>query len=190
MGRVIIGAAAAAVAMFIIGFIFYATPLAKLGTGSVDDRAAAAVQQVMAANLPETGTYAIPGIDTPAQTNMYSRGPVATVHYNSGGFAGMEPGALAGGLVLNFIVALLVGLALVGVADRVLDFGARARLVLIFAIAASALFHLKEPLFYHHDWSHFIYTFIADAIMLAVGGLIIARWFLGGIRTAANRTEA
>lgn len=189
MGRVIIGAAAAAIAMFIIGFIFYATPLARLAYGSIDNAQAAAVQQSLAANLPSTGTYSVPGVDTPETTIMYGQGPIATVHYNTSGFAPADPASLVGGLVFYFVVALLVGLALVGISDRVLDFGSRARLVVVFAVAASALMNLGEPIFYHHDWGHFIYLFIADAIMLAAGGLIIARWFMGGIRTAANRGE-
>ena len=43
IGRALIGGVAAAVAMFIIGFIFFATPLYKLGTGSLDNGQAAAV---------------------------------------------------------------------------------------------------------------------------------------------------
>ena len=114
MVRVILGSLAAAVAMLVIGFIFFATPLARLGMGSLDDARAAAVQQALAANLPETGTYAVPGTDTQAQTNMYSQGPVATVHYNTGGFAAADPTMFLGGLIFNFVVALLIGAALIG----------------------------------------------------------------------------
>ncbi|MBA3677384.1 MAG: hypothetical protein H0W74_08275 [Sphingosinicella sp.] len=178
MVRVIIGSAAAAIAMFIIGFVFFATPLAKLGMASLDDAQAANVQQVLAANLPKTGTYSIPGVDTPAQTNMYSQGPIATVHYNVRGFAAMDPAALVGGLVFNFVVALIIGAALIGIDRRVPDFSSRAKLVMIFAVAASAYLRLGEPIYWHHDWPHFIYLFIADAAILSVGGLVIARWFL------------
>jgi hypothetical protein len=189
MGRVIIGAAAAAVAMFILGFIFYATPLAKLSYGTVDNAQAAAVQQSLAQNLPRTGTYAVPGVDTAEKTVMYGQGPVATVHYNSRGFAPADPASLIGGLVFYFVIALLLGVALVGIAGRVPDFGSQARAIVISTVAASAFMHLSEPIFYHHDWGHFLYLFIADAIMLAAGGLIIARWFLGGIRIEANRAQ-
>ena len=91
MGRAAIGAVAAAVAMFILGFIFYATPLQKIAVASATDAQAAAVQQAMAANLPRTGTYFVPDAATAAQSTMYSQGPVATVHYNSGGFAVAAP---------------------------------------------------------------------------------------------------
>ena len=109
MVRVIIGAAVAAVVMLVIGFIFFGTPLAKLGMASLDDAQAAAIQQSLAANLPRTGTYSVPGVDTPAQTNMFSQGPIATVHYNTGGFAAADAKALVMGLVFNFIIALLIG---------------------------------------------------------------------------------
>ena len=127
MIRVIIGAVPAALAMFVIGFIFFGTPLAKLGTASLDNAKAATVQQALAASIPATGTYAVPDVQTREQTNMYSRGPIATIHYNSRGFAAMDAGALLGGLVMNFVVALLIGAALIGIDRRVPDFGSRAR---------------------------------------------------------------
>ena len=189
MGRVIIGAAAAAVAMFILGFIFYATPLTRLSYGSIDNAQAATVQQTLAANLPGTGTYAVPGVDTAEKTVMYGRGPIATIHYNMSGFAQADPASLVGGLIFYFVIALLLGVALVGIAGRIPDFASQARAIVISTVAASAFMHLSEPIFYHHDWGHFIYLFLADAVMLAAGGLIIARWFLGGIRTEGNRAE-
>jgi hypothetical protein len=179
MIRVIIGAVPAALAMFVIGFLFFASGLQNLVTHSVDDTRAAAVQQAMAANLPGTGTYTIPDPEgSSAQTVMYGRGPIATVHYNMGGFPAMDAGALVGGLVVDFIVALLIGAALIGIDRRVPDFGSRARVVALIAVAAAAYTHLGEPIYYHHDWGHFIYLFIADSAALIAAGLIIARWFL------------
>ena len=187
MPRVIIGALVAAVAMFIIGFIFFATPLARLGTANLEDAQAAAVQNALAVNLPKTGTYSVPGMDTPAQTNMFSRGPIATVHYKTSGFAATDPTTLVGGLVFNFVVALLIGAALIGIDRRVPDFGSRARVAVIIGIAASAFTHLSEPLYFHHDWPHFIYLFVADGAMLAAAGIVIA-WFLPKPRAEATDT--
>ena len=189
MVRVILGAAVAAVAMFIIGFIFFATPLARLGVASIDDAQAAAVQQALAANLPRTGTYTIPGNDTPAQTNMFSQGPIATVHYNTHGFAAVDTQSLAMGLAFNFIVALLIGAALFGIDKRVPDLGSRARVAVIIAVAAAAFTHLGEPIYWHHDWGHFIYLFVADSLMLAAAGLILA-WFLPRVKETAAPAEA
>lgn len=184
MGRVLIGSAAAAIAMFIIGFIFFATPLDRLHVASLDNGRAAAVQQSLAANLPSTGTYRVPSGDTPEQSVMHGQGPIATVHYNIKGYSTADPTAMIGGLLLDFVVALLIGTALIGIDRRVPDFASRARLVVLFAIAASAFTHLGEPIWYHHDWAHFIYLFVADGLALAAGGLIIARWFLPRARQA------
>lgn len=178
MVRVFIGAAVAAIAMFILGFIFFATPLAGIGAADVGNAEAAAVQQTLAANLPKTGTYFVPNPETSEQTVMYGQGPIATIHFNTSGFSAVNPSSLIGGLLLNFLVALLIGTALIGIDRRVPDFGSRARLVVLFAIGASAYSHLGEPIYYHHDWMHFIYLFVADAVVLAAAGLIIARWFL------------
>ena len=99
---------------------------------------------------------------------------------------------LVGGLVFYFVIALLLGLALIGIDRRVPDFPSRAKLVVIFAVAASAFMHLSEPIFYHHDWPHFLYLFVGDALMLSAAGLIIARWFLpkGQSAPADAPTEA
>jgi hypothetical protein len=178
MVRVIIGAVPAAIAMFLIGFIFFATPLSRLSYASLDNAQAAAVQTTLASSLPTTGTYEVPGLDTREQTDMYAKGPIATIHYNTRGFGAMEPQSLILGLVLDFITALLIGAALIGIDRRVPDFASRGKLVAIFAVAASAFIHFEQPIFYHYGWGYFIYMFIADAAMLAAGGLILARWFL------------
>jgi hypothetical protein len=179
MIKVVIGAALAALAMFVIGFVFFASGLQNMATGSVPDAQAAEIQRSLSLNLPNTGTFVVPQPEeSSSQTVMYGQGPVATIHYNKGGFPSMDPPALIAGLVLNFLTALLIGAALIGIDRRVPDFPSRARVVAIFAVASSAFIHLSEPIYYHHDWPHFLYAFVGDALMLAAGGLIIARWFL------------
>jgi hypothetical protein len=34
---------------------------------------------------------------------------------------------------------------------------------------------LGEPIWYHHDWGHAIYVFVADSVSLIVAGLIILK---------------
>ena len=186
MIRVIFGGAVAAIAMFVIGFIFFGPlGLLNLATASVGDIEAAAVQQTLAANLPRTGTYFVPAPESSAaQTVMYGRGPVATIHYNTGGFAAMDPGTLVVGLVFNFIIALIMGLALLGIDSRVPDLGSRAKTASILAVAGVAFSHLSEPIYYRHDWPYFIYVFVADSLMLVAAGIILA-WFLPRAQAAA-----
>lgn len=190
MIRVVIGSAAAAVAMFIIGFIFFGLGLQNLALKSVDDINAAPIQQALRANIARTGTYNVPNDRTAEQTRMYGTGPVATIHYNvEGQVGGMTAGLAFKGLIFNFAIALAFGLALIGIDGRVRDFGSRARVAVIIAVAAAAFTHLGQPLWSPHDWAYYIYLFLADGLALAAAGLIVA-WFIKVNPTPAVVGEA
>lgn len=190
MVRAIIGAVLGAIAMFVIGFIFFATPLYKLATASLDDNQAAAVQQAMAANLPHTGTYFVPEAATRAQSVMYGRGPIATVHYNMRGFAAADPGVLAAGFIHMLIVALLAALALYWLSRRVTAFDEQVRIAGTAIIAAAIFMRLGEPIWYHHDWSWAIFNFLADSVSLGVAALIILKMLPKTTAAVEIREEA
>jgi hypothetical protein len=178
MFRILLGSIAAAIAMFIAGFIFFATPFSGIAYSSVSEVQQASAQAALAANLPATGTYMIPSPSTAEGAVMYGKGPIATVHFNTGGFSAEDPMTMIYGLGHMFVVALLMGIALAKLDRRIPDFASRARIVVFFAIAANMLAYLGEPIWYRHDWTYALYQFVAQTVMLAVGGLIIARWFL------------
>jgi hypothetical protein len=175
MVRALIGAVAAAVAMFVIGFIFFATPLHNLAVGKLDDTRAAAVQQSLNANVQRTGTYFVPDSDTPQQSVMYGTGGVATIHYNSGGFAASDTTSMAGGFVHMLIVTLLMAAGLLTLVSYVPDFAVQVKLLVLGSIGAAAFMRLGEPVWYHHDWGHAIYMFVADSISLIVAGIVILK---------------
>jgi len=175
MARALIGAVAAAIAMFILGFVFYATPLMKLGSGTLDNVRAAAVQQALQANIPATGTYYVPSADTPEQTVMYGTGPIATIHYNSRGFSVASPSVMIGGFIHMLMVTLLMAAGLFTLSRYVTSFGDQVRLLVLGTIGAAAFMRLGEPIWYQHDWSHAIYVFVAESISLIVAGLIILK---------------
>ena len=175
IGRALVGGVAAAIAMFIIGFIFFATPLYKLGTGSLDNRQAAAVQVALAQNMPGTGTYFVPSGDTPEQAVMYGRGPVATVHYNSSGYSVADPAAMVGGFLHMLVVCLLMAVGLYTLSLHIPSFGERVRLLVLGVVGAAIFMRLGEPIWYHQDWGHSIYLFIADSVAMIVAGLVILK---------------
>lgn len=178
MGRVIIGAVAGAVAMFILGFLFWATPLSLLATGSLDDTQAANVQLALAQNMPETGAYEVPTDGSQAQKSMYSRGPIAFIQYNADGAGDPAVQDMLAGFIHMYVSALLIGFALLAISYHVREFGTRARIIGFFALGAGVFMHLGMPIWAHHGWNYYIYVFITDVISLAAAGLIIARWFL------------
>jgi hypothetical protein len=175
IGRALIGAVAAAVAMFILGFLFFATPLAKLGAGTLDNSRAAAVQQAMAANLPKTGTYYVPSADTPEQSVMYGQGPIATIHYNTSGFSVADTGAMIAGFVHMLVVTMLMAVGLFILSRHVPSFSERVRLLILGTLGATIFMRLGQPIWFHHDWGHAIYLFVADTVSLGVAGLIILK---------------
>jgi hypothetical protein len=190
MTRALIGAAVAAVVMFIIGFIFFATPLLKLGTGTLDNAQAAAVQQAMAANIPSTGTYYVPNADTPEQTVMYGRGPIAIIHYNSGGYSVTDPSIMVMGFVHMLIVTLLMAVGLFTVAQYVPSFGERVRLLVLGTVGAAVFMRLGEPIWYHYDWGYAIYAFVADSVSLIAAGLVILKLLPRGAAAALRTTNS
>lgn len=175
VGRALLGAVLAAFALFILGFVFHASGLQGIATGDLDNARAAAVQQSLAANIPNTGTFQVPSDATPEQTVMYGQGPIATIHYNMSGFAIGDPGTLVLGFLQMLVVALLMTAGLGGISRFVTNPGERTRLLALGVLGATVFIHLREPIWFHHDWGHFIYLFVADTVSLIVAGLIILK---------------
>lgn len=191
MGRALIGAVAAAVVMFIIGFIFFATGLQRTVTGSLDDAPAAAVQQVLAANVPRTGAWIVPDPDgSSAQTVMYGKGPVATIFYNTGGFPAMDSGAMLGGFVYMLVTTLLLAVALYSLSQYVWDFRERAKILALAVLAVTVFTRLGAPIWYHHGWAYAIYVFIADVIALLAAGFVILKFIPAAVYRSHGRSDA
>jgi hypothetical protein len=188
--RAFIGAIAAAVAMFVLGFVFYATPLAKIAYGNLDDAHAASVQQALAANLPHSGTFVVPDPGSSAQTVMYGKGPVALVHYNMSGFAPMDVGAMIAGFVHMVIVGLLMAFGLAILSRWVVALRDQVKLLVLAVLTGTVFMHLGDPIWFHQDWQHAIYVFFADSVELIVAGLIILKLLpLAAVHAASPRRE-
>ncbi len=180
MIKLIFGTLAATVAMFLAAFLYFAGPIGEAGYGRAGEQESAVLQEALKANLGAlgTGTYVVPHPGTQTGTILYGNGPVATVHYNSAGFALDSADGMIWGILLYFVAAALMAGGLSQLDRRVPDFKSRATIVICFALAASALNVLGDPIFQHWDWRYAIFTFIGDVFILCVGGLILARWFL------------
>jgi hypothetical protein len=180
MTRAVIGGLLGGLALYLVGFIFWGTPLANLAFTGLDDTRSAAVQAALAQYLTEsgTGTYAVPWPGSGEGTILFGKGPIATIHFVTQGFPTMDTTALVWGLIFALITGVVIAVALYGIGHRVLAFADRARLVLLFSFAAAFYLHLAQPVFNHYGWGYFIYLFLSDFIGLSVAGLVTARWFL------------
>jgi hypothetical protein len=173
--------------MWVVGFIFWGTPLNRLALSVAPDAANAAVQSTLARELGPTGTgvYTVPWPGTQIGSGLYAQGPVALVQFNAGGFPVVDGSSLIGGLILAVIAAVLIAFAIYRLAAP-LSFGRRLTLVGLFAIAIPAYIHLGQIVFNHAPSSYFIYSFVCDMLSFLAAGAVIA-WMLP--KPAAPLTE-
>lgn len=190
MVRSVIGGLVGGVVIFIMGFIFWATPLGTIPFSHAPDPQAAAVQTALAQNLPPggTGTYLIPDPRTREGAALYAKGPVATVSYNSAGYAPEDMSMLLPGFIMAVVAGLLMAFGLASVGGR--DFAAMARLVVLFTLGFTTWEWLTNPIFMHTDWRHAIYSFFAESVSFILAGLVIARWFVPGQSAVAETPPA
>jgi hypothetical protein len=189
MVRLFIGAVLGGLALFMVGFLFWATPLSRIAYNVASDGQNAAVQSALAQQLTTlgTGTYAVPWTSTGGGTILYGQGPIALIHFNSGGFPVVDTAALIGKLVMAIVTAALIAGALSSIAGRVTSFADRARVVILFSVAAALYLHVGQPVSNHFGYRFFIYLALSDALGLIAAGLVIARWFLpAGDRVARS----
>ena len=187
MVRTLIGGLVGGLIIFVMGYIFWATPLGNIPFAHAGDVQAAAVQTAMAQNLTPTGTgtYKIPDPRTREGASAYTNGPIAIVDYNSKGFAPEDMSMILPGFIVAVIAGLLIafGLAVVG-GGR--SFGALARLVVGFSLGFTVWEFLGTPIFMHFGWSYWIYSFVAESVSLILAGLAIARWFVPHLAAGAG----
>ena len=198
MVRTFLGGLVGGVILFVMGFIFWATPLGEIPYGHAGDPQYAAIQLALNQNLTPSGTgaYVVPGTHSAQGAILYSQGPIATVFFNTQGYSPDDMSMLLPGLIAALVAGLLIafGLAAVGGGGR--SFAGTARLVVLFSTGFCVWEYLATPIFNHFGWTYWIYSFVAEDVSLILAGLVIARWFLPRaleappVATAASETPA
>lgn len=177
MGRLLISSLVAAVAMFLIGFVFYGTPLFSNVYKTAPFETQVAVQDALKA-LPASGTYFIPTGEDEAAMAAHRAGPTAMLRVNLNGSEMMDPMVMVKGLVHMAVSAFLLGLLLLRVAPKIWNFSERMAVVLLASLAVVVFSRLGEPVWFGADWPYTLYVAVADLISLTVAGFILAKWFL------------
>ncbi len=177
MGRVLIGSLVAAVAMFLIGFVFYGTPLFSNAYKTAPFETQMTVQQALKA-LPASGTYFIPMGEGEEAMAAHRAGPTAMLRVSLQGSEMMDPMAMVKGFVHMVVSAFLLGLLLLRIAPKMWNFGERMAVVVAASLAVVVFTRLGEPIWFRADWPFTLYVAITDMISLTVAGFILAKWFL------------
>jgi len=178
MPRLLLGGVLGGLAMWLVGFIFWGTPLSLLAFGKTEDGASASLQAALAQHLGPlgTGAYPVPWIGTATGTQLYGQGPTAMIFFNNSGFAIPDSGALIAGLVLAILCVTIAGFALRTVAGS-LDFAGRFKLVALAAVAVTAYSDLGQPVFNHMPVGYFVYLWVSDLASWVAAGAVLA-WAL------------
>ena len=158
MVRTAIGGLVAGIAMFIVGFVLWQTPLSRIGYSRLDPAQGAATQLSLAQNVPHGGRYIVPSPASAEGAVLYGRGPVAVVDYNPNGFSRSDPASMIGGLIKDAAVGLMIAFSLFVIAHRVPDFTSRMRVVVGLSAAAGVLMLFSDPIFNHTDWRYAIFA--------------------------------
>ena len=200
MARTFIGGLVAGIILFVVGFIFWATPLGEIPYSRATEAQNAAVQTALAQNLTKTdpktgevsgtGTYVIPEHTSAQGAVLYGKGPIATVHYNVKGFSPDDMSMILPGFVMAVASGLLIAFALAAVGSGGRSFGSLARLIVPFSIGVTLWTILAQPVFNHFGWGYWIYSFIAETTGIVVAALVVARWFLPHHVTARDTHAA
>ena len=177
MFRIFIGSVAGGFLQFVIGALFWATPLGRLAFRSLGEGETADLQTALARTLTPSGsgTYFIPSPETASGAVLMGKGPVGLVFFSPGGYPAMNWGALATGLVLSIVMLLLVGVAL----SLVDGFAAQLRVLILFAAATILYFVLSEPVYnFYMPWAWWVYSAISEFVAFVAGGVVLIRWFM------------
>lgn len=179
--RVMVGAVAAGIAMFMWGFVFWGlSPATSRVLHPVADEAAA--QAALAAMAPETGVYMVPypPDSTDAEvmepyTARHEAGPVAHIFIQREGVAPMGPGLMLVGLFHMICSALIMALGLSMLGKSLATYRARFMLVLVGGIAGTVLAKFSPPIWFYNPWDYHV----ADAVYLVfswtiAGGILAA----------------
>ncbi len=173
MIRLLIGSLVAAAATFMLGFVFFATPVAEFGYKTASPESQKVVQDALR-TMGETGTYYVPYGTTAEAVAMHEAGPTAIVKVNMRGGPPSDPVVLGQGFLHMAISMLVLGLFLWVLRAALPTFASRVLPVLFLAAVAAIWARLGEPIWWRTDWANAVYTAGTDFASLAVGGLIMA----------------
>jgi hypothetical protein len=191
MVRTVIGGLVGGIIIFIVGFIFWATPLGKLAYAHPTDPQSAAIQNAIAQNLgtQPAGAYQIPDPGSREGAAMYANGPVSVLHFNPRGYSPEDMTMILPGFIMALVAGLLMAFGLASV-SRGRTFAEMGRLVVLFSLGFTVWEYLATPIFNHFGWGYWIYSFVAESVSLILAGLVVARWFMPAHRAEADAPVA
>jgi hypothetical protein len=175
MKRILIAGLLGGLAVFVWGFISWAAlPWHNATMPNLPNEEA--VVEALRNNIAATGVYQFPGMpaneaDSKAWAEKYQRGPFGVLIYTAQGTNPMSLKPFIGGLILNFITAMLVAYLLSLTGNNLAGFGQRLLFVALIGIFAALVSHISL-------WN---WMFIPTGYSLVMAVDLVIAWVLAGL---------
>lgn len=177
MKKFVLAPVLAALAMFILGFLYWGLPMspAYKAVSRVADDAAAA--QALAQIFPATGVYLVPGIHLdPAQlTPLIERGPTAQISFVKEGHSPTDPTGFIKGYLHYFVIALALMIMLDRATPSFKCFTCRIKFATAVGLIG-ALFELTDAIWSRHPLGYHLVVGIYIVLECALAGLVLAKF--------------
>ncbi len=176
MRKFVLAPALSALAMFVLGAVFWMSPFPyRTLTPVADNPAAIATLDKI---FPTTGTYMLPGPEMADQkllTTLWERGPTAEIQFIREGHPMMEAAVFVKGYIHYFVVSLLLGCLLSRVGSSLATYGARVWFCTVVGTTGATLTCLSNPIWWHHAWGWNLMQALYAVLAFTAGGLVLAK---------------
>ncbi len=178
MKKFLLGPALAALATFLLGFIYWGLPphLAYKALGSVSDVSATAL--AVGNMFPKTGAYLLPSpLDGEERMNELSaRGPMVEVHVTKEPFTSADMGkTMALGFVHMLVLAVLLSFVLCGLEKSFVRWTCRVKFSAAIGLLV-AVCDLGQVIWWHHSLGWVAARAVYDFLVFVVIGLVLAKF--------------
>lgn len=177
MKDILVGSLLSAVALMILGFVFWATPVSSPGFGSNLDMEAVRIALRDAAT--ESGTYVIPdqySLDKEAFEAAHNAGPLGIMHINLDGRPPMQPTVFIIGFIHNFVTAMILAILLQMAIPALPSYTGRVMFCMFVGVFASVWENFTAPIWFNTPWSFYVVRTIYTVIAMTMVGAILARF--------------
>ena len=173
--RIALGSLAAAVALFVWGFVFWGILFQSAGVmlQATDEDA---IQSAFTELLPESGVYFVPGRldeDVDEFTRRHEAGPIATIFVQKEGEPVMSPSVMIIGFLHMLLSTALMALFLHHFGKGLQGIVARTGLVCAAGVIVTVFSQFSTPIWFLQPFAFYVTNAIYMIVAWAIAGVIL-----------------
>lgn len=172
-----IGVAAATVAVYMWGFLYWGATMIPYGPlkPSAGDEAA---QQALLEHFPETGSYVVPGMhnETETLTRLYEAGPIAFVHIQREGHPMEDPSLLIQGFLFTIVVTFLISALMKKALPALPTYGDRVVFAALAGLTAVVMIDIGDTVWWRTDLTWKLSQAFYGLMVWVIAGAVLAKF--------------